>query len=88
MDGNDLKTLNVKWLRNQIGLVDQEPSLFPTTIAENIKIARPHATQREIEEAAKTANAHDFIVSLQDGYETQVGDHGSQLSGEFLSDNS
>jgi ATP-binding cassette subfamily B (MDR/TAP) protein 1 len=81
LDGVDLKDINVSWLRQQIGLVSQEPKLFATTIKENIAIAKPGATQREIESAARRANAHDFIVSLQKGYDTHVGDAGAQLSG-------
>eukprot|EP00526_Cylindrotheca_closterium_P003410 CAMPEP_0113657424 /NCGR_PEP_ID=MMETSP0017_2-20120614/31035_1 /TAXON_ID=2856 /ORGANISM="Cylindrotheca closterium" /LENGTH=1368 /DNA_ID=CAMNT_0000571343 /DNA_START=232 /DNA_END=4338 /DNA_ORIENTATION=+ /assembly_acc=CAM_ASM_000147 len=81
LDGNDLKDLNVEWLRSHIGLVSQEPKLFATTIRRNISVAKPDATQEEIEEAARRANAHDFIVSLQDGYDTDVGDAGAQLSG-------
>jgi len=81
LDGNDLTDLNVEWLRSQIGLVSQEPKLFATTIRSNIAIAKPDATQEEIEDAARRANAHDFIVSLQDGYDTNVGDAGAQLSG-------
>ena len=59
--GVDMKQLNVKWLRNQIGLVSQEPLLFDQSIAENIKFGMPEATQEDIEKAAKEANAHDFI---------------------------
>ena len=59
--GVDMKALNVKWLRNQIGLVSQEPLLFDQSIAENIKFGMPEATQEDIEKAAKEANAHDFI---------------------------
>jgi len=81
LDGIDLRALNVSWLRQHVGLVSQEPTLFATTIKENIKIAKPDATDEEIENAARRANAHDFIVSLQDGYDTQVGDRGAQLSG-------
>jgi len=81
LDGNDLKDLNVEWLRSHIGLVSQEPKLFATTIRKNIAAAKPDATVEEIEEAARRANAHDFIVSLQDGYDTDVGDAGAQLSG-------
>jgi len=81
LDGNDLKDLNVQWLRSHIGLVSQEPKLFATTIGKNIAVAKPDATQEEIEDAARRANAHDFIVSLQDGYDTNVGDAGAQLSG-------
>ena len=81
LDGNDLRDLNVEWLRSHIGLVSQEPKLFATTIRKNIAVAKPDATQEEIEEAARRANAHDFIVSLQHGYDTDVGDAGAQLSG-------
>ena len=81
LDGVDLRLLNVAWLRQHIGLVSQEPALFATTIKENIKIAKPDATDSEVEEAARAANAHDFISSLEKGYETHVGDKGAQLSG-------
>ncbi|CAK8543888.1 unnamed protein product [Lathyrus sativus] len=81
LDGQDIKTLKLKWLRQQIGLVSQEPALFATTIRENILLGRPDANQVEIEEAARVANAHSFIVKLPEGYETQVGERGLQLSG-------
>ena len=81
LDGTNLKDINVKYLRSLIGYVGQEPTLFATTIARNIKYGNPDATMEDIERAAKQANAHDFISSLPDGYETQVGDKGSQLSG-------
>ncbi|KAL3938481.1 MAG: hypothetical protein SGBAC_006615 [Bacillariaceae sp.] len=81
MDGTDLKDMNVQWLREQIGVVSQEPRLFAGTIHENIKIAFPEAGQQDIEEAAKRANAHDFIMSFPDGYDTHVGQDGAQLSG-------
>mmetsp|Transcript_49066 Transcript_49066/g.59412 ORF Transcript_49066/g.59412 Transcript_49066/m.59412 type:complete len:1407 (+) Transcript_49066:34-4254(+) len=81
LDGNELKTMNVSYLRSNIGLVGQEPVLFATSIAENIRHGQPSATQQDIEEAAKKANAHDFIMSFPDGYDTQVGDKGAQLSG-------
>jgi ABC-type multidrug transport system fused ATPase/permease subunit len=68
-------------LRQHIGLVSQEPALFATTIKENIRVAKPDATDKEVEEAARRANAHDFISSLQFGYDTHVGDKGAQLSG-------
>lgn len=76
-----MKELNVKWLRNEIGLVSQEPLLFDSSIGENIKFGMPEATQAEIEEAAKEANAHDFIMSFPDGYGTQVGSGSNQVSG-------
>jgi len=72
LDGHDIKTLKLKWLRQQIGLVSQEPALFATTIRENILLGRPDANQVEIEEAARVANAHSFIIKLPEGYETQV----------------
>ncbi|KAK4419246.1 ABC transporter B family member 1 [Sesamum alatum] len=81
LDGHDIKTLKLRWLRQQIGLVSQEPALFATTIKENILLGRPDASLIEIEEAARVANAHSFIVKLPDGYDTQVGDRGLQLSG-------
>lgn len=81
MDGEDLKDLNVPWLRQQIGIVAQEPKLFAQSIRDNIKIAHPEATQEEVEDAAKRANAHDFILSFPDGYDTHVGHEGAQLSG-------
>lgn len=81
LDGINLKDINVKHLRSLIGYVGQEPTLFATTIARNIQYGNPDATMERIEEAAKQANAHDFISQLPDGYETQVGDKGSQLSG-------
>lgn len=81
LDGNDLRDINVKHLRSLIGYVGQEPTLFATTIEKNIKYGNPFATKEEIEQAARLANAHDFIMSFQDGYNTQVGDKGAQLSG-------
>jgi len=81
LDGNKLSDLNVRWLRQQIGLVSQEPKLFACTIRENIKIGRPDATDEEVEAAAKKANAHDFISTFPEGYETDVGNEGTQLSG-------
>jgi ATP-binding cassette, subfamily B (MDR/TAP), member 1 len=81
LDGADIKNINLKHLRSLIGYVGQEPTLFATSIANNIKYGNPSATQKQIEEAAKLANAHDFIASFPDGYNTQVGDKGAQLSG-------
>jgi ABC-type transport system involved in Fe-S cluster assembly fused permease/ATPase subunit len=81
LDGVDIKDINLKHLRSLIGYVGQEPTLFATSIANNIKYGNPSATQEQIEEAAKLANAHDFIASFPDGYSTQVGDKGAQLSG-------
>ncbi|XP_071152978.1 ATP-dependent translocase ABCB1-like isoform X2 [Mytilus edulis] len=81
LDNVNIKDLNVNWLRKQMGVVSQEPVLFATTIADNIKYGRINVTQAEIEQAAKMANAHDFIKQLPKGYETLVGDRGAQLSG-------
>ncbi|KAJ0691057.1 putative ABC-type xenobiotic transporter [Helianthus annuus] len=81
LDGHDIKGLNLKWLRQQIGLVSQEPALFATTIKENILLGRPDASLVEVEEAARVANAHSFIIKLPDAYDTQVGERGLQLSG-------
>ena len=81
LDGTNVKDINVSYLRSLIGYVGQEPTLFATTIRNNISYGNPDATQEQIEEAAKLSNAHDFISQLPDGYETQVGDKGGQLSG-------
>ncbi|HYV50229.1 MAG TPA: ABC transporter transmembrane domain-containing protein [Myxococcaceae bacterium] len=81
LDGRDLKTLDPSWLRRQVGVVAQEPLLFSTSIAENIRYGRPGASDAEVEQAAKAANAHDFITAFPDGYQTQVGERGVQLSG-------
>uniref|UniRef100_A0A1X7UDM9 Uncharacterized protein n=2 Tax=Amphimedon queenslandica TaxID=400682 RepID=A0A1X7UDM9_AMPQE len=79
--GYDIKELNLKWLRSNIGVVSQEPVLFDTTIAENISYGKEGATTEEIEAAARAANAHNFISELPDRYNTLVGDKGAQLSG-------
>jgi ATP-binding cassette, subfamily B (MDR/TAP), member 1 len=72
LDGVNLKDINVSHLRSSIGYVGQEPTLFATTIRANIQYGNPSATFEEIQEAARLANAHDFIESFPDGYETQV----------------
>lgn len=69
----DIKTLQLRWLRDQIGLVNQEPALFATTILENIRYGKPDATMDEVEAATSAANAHSFITLLPNGYNTQVG---------------
>ncbi|HEV8344787.1 MAG TPA: ABC transporter ATP-binding protein [Candidatus Binatia bacterium] len=81
LDGVDLRDYKLADLRNQFSLVLQEPVLFSTTVAENIAYARPEATEDEIVEAAKAANAHDFIVNLSNGYQALVGERGVRLSG-------
>lgn len=81
LDGHDLRDLSIQTLRDHIALVIQEPILLSTTIRDNIAYGRPHASRREIEEAARAANAHDFIMALPDGYNSQVGERGVRLSG-------
>ncbi|TFK07636.1 circadian-associated transcriptional repressor [Platysternon megacephalum] len=81
IDGQDIKTLNLRYLREIIGVVNQEPVLFATTIAENIRYGREDVTMEEIEKAVKEANAYDFIMKLPDKFETMVGERGAQLSG-------
>ncbi|XP_073126542.1 ABC transporter B family member 19-like [Henckelia pumila] len=81
LDGYDLRTLQVKWLRNQIGMVGQEPVLFATTIFENVMMGKENATKKEVITACMAANAHNFITGLPQGYDTEVGDRGTQLSG-------
>lgn len=81
LDGENLRNLDLTWLRDNIGVVSQEPILFGTTIYENIRYGRQNATKEEIEKAARKANAHKFISSLPNGYNTLVGERGAQLSG-------
>jgi ATP-binding cassette subfamily B protein len=81
LDGVDLRDYKLEDLRNQFGIMLQEPVLFSTDIAENIGYARPGASIEEIVQAAELANAHDFIMRLPDGYHTLVGERGMQLSG-------
>ena len=81
IDGQDVRDVTIATLRQSISLVAQEASLFNDTIAANIALGRPGATQAEIEEAARAAAAHDFIVSLPGGYDTIVGERGGKLSG-------
>lgn len=80
LDGKDLKQFNLRWLRSQIGLVQQEPVIFSTTIRENIVYARHNASETEVKEAARIANAHHFISSLPKGYDTKVGPGGVELT--------
>ncbi|PIA57360.1 hypothetical protein AQUCO_00600234v1 [Aquilegia coerulea] len=81
LDGHDLKSFQLKWLREQMGLVSQEPALFATTIAGNILYGKEDASMEQIIKAAKASNAHSFIEDLPGGYNTQVGEGGTQLSG-------
>jgi ABC transporter fused permease/ATP-binding protein len=80
-DGRDLRDLDPIWLRSQIGTVAQEPTLFATSIAENIRYGRPGATDEEVRAAAEAANAHGFVTRFPEGYATLVGERGVQLSG-------
>eukprot|EP01122_Echinamoeba_exundans_P006253 TRINITY_DN1724_c1_g1_i1.p1 TRINITY_DN1724_c1_g1~~TRINITY_DN1724_c1_g1_i1.p1 ORF type:complete len:534 (-),score=102.59 TRINITY_DN1724_c1_g1_i1:268-1869(-) len=81
IDGVDIRDYELQSLRRGIGVVNQEPTLFVGTIAENIKYANPNATDDQVIAAAKMANAHDFIMDLGYKYDTQVGERGAQLSG-------
>lgn len=81
VSGIDIRKLNLKSLRKHIALVQQEPALFATTIYENILYGKEGATEAEVIEAAKLANAHTFISGLPEGYSTKVGERGVQLSG-------
>ncbi|XP_063352868.1 bile salt export pump [Pelmatolapia mariae] len=81
LDGHDIRTLNIQWLRSLIGIVEQEPVLFATTIAENIRFGRPGVTMEDIIQAAKEANAYNFIMELPQKFETMVGEGGGQMSG-------
>lgn len=81
IDGFDLRDVNVESLRNQLGTVNQESFLFNDTIFNNIAYARPDATEEEVIAAAKIANAHEFIIHTENGYQTFVGDRGNRLSG-------
>lgn len=81
LGGIDLRDMAKADVRGRIALVPQQPALFNDTLAENIRIGRPTATDAEVESAARRAFIHDFIVSLPDGYATQVGERGSSLSG-------
>ena len=81
IDGQDIRELTLESLRNQIGLVQQDVYLFCGTIRENIAYGKPGASMEEIEDAARKANIHDFIMSLPDGYDSFVGERGTRLSG-------
>lgn len=80
-DGIDIRSINTASLRSQMGVVNQESILFNDTIFNNIAFGKPGATQLEVEEAAKVANAHEFILKTENGYQTNIGDRGMKLSG-------
>uniref|UniRef100_A0AAY5KAJ9 ATP-binding cassette, sub-family B (MDR/TAP), member 11a n=1 Tax=Esox lucius TaxID=8010 RepID=A0AAY5KAJ9_ESOLU len=81
LDGHDIRSLNLQWLRSLIGIVEQEPVLFSTTIAENIRYGRPGVTMDDIIQATKEANAYNFIMELPQRFDTLVGEGGGQMSG-------
>ena len=81
IDGTDITTVTQKSLRKQIGIVQQDVYLFAGTVLENIRYGRPDATFEEVVDAAKRANAHDFIMELPNGYDTDIGQRGIKLSG-------
>ena len=81
VDNHNVKDFLTGSLRNQIGLVQQDNILFSDTVKENILLGRPDLSDEEVIEAAKMANAHEFIMNLQDGYDTEVGERGVKLSG-------
>ncbi|MFO0725647.1 MAG: ABC transporter transmembrane domain-containing protein [Myxococcota bacterium] len=81
LDGIDLRELDATWLRQQIGVVSQEPTLLSTSILENIRYGKPGATDEEVTEAARAANALDFVERFPERFQTQVGERGVQLSG-------
>ena len=81
IDGHDIKDISIHSLRGLMGVVTQESILFNDTVSKNIAFAMPDAKQENIEKAAKIANAHDFIMELENGYETNIGERGSKLSG-------
>lgn len=81
IDGKDIRSINLKSLRSKIGIVQQDVYLFVGTVYDNILYGRPDATREEVIQAAKNANAHDFIMSLPNGYDTDIGQRGIKLSG-------
>jgi ATP-binding cassette subfamily B protein len=81
LDGKDLRELSPEWLRQNVGVVAQEPLLFSCSVAENIRYGRTDATDEEVIAAAKMANAHEFVAKFPEGYATLVGERGVKLSG-------
>ena len=81
IDNSDIRDWKKDYLREQIGVVSQEPILFATSIFENIRHGKPTATKEEVYKVAVAANAHDFISQFSDGYQTLVGERGVRLSG-------
>lgn len=81
IDGHDIRDLNVRWLRTVIGTVQQEPIIFNDTVENNLRMGCATLTEKQMVEACKMANAHEFIEALPEGYNTRIGDGGVQLSG-------
>ncbi|CAD5324610.1 unnamed protein product [Arabidopsis thaliana] len=81
IDSENLRDINIKWYRKHTALVSQEPVVYSGSIRDNIILGRPEATEDEVVEAAKAANAHDFISAMEKGYKTKCGERGVQLSG-------
>ena len=81
IDGKDVRDVTLKSLRENIGIVQQDVYLFAGTVMDNILYGKPDATREEVIEAAKNANAHDFIMELPEGYDTDIGQRGVKLSG-------
>lgn len=81
IDGEDIRDYTLKSLRNNIGIVQQDVYLFTGSVMDNIRYGNPHATDAEIVAAAQNANAHDFIMNLPEGYDTNIGQRGVKLSG-------
>ena len=81
LDGKDVRELNTKWLRENVGYVGQLPVLFAGSVRANILMGKPNATEEEVQRAAIAANAHEFIIGLNDGYDTDIGSGGMLLSG-------
>ena len=81
IDGMDIRKMKLDDLRNNIGIVQQDVYLFAGTIMENIRYGNPNATDEDVIRAARNANAHEFIMSFPDGYDTDIGQRGAKLSG-------
>jgi len=81
IDGGDIRKQDIRWLRSNIGYVGQEPVLFNDTIHNNIALGKPGCSREEVEAAARTANAYDFIMNFEDGFDTVVGIGGGKISG-------
>ena len=81
LDGCDYRSLDVRWLRRRIGFVEQEPTLFDRSMAENVRYGRPQASGPQVRAACELANAHEFIAEMPHGYRSRPGERGSRISG-------